>query len=171
VNVAPHSSHFHPRPLPLQAPSPSAVPFQSLFSSNSTLRPLCLGGKPVSISFTFFRLRALKLSCSFFSYSRPLFSIVYGLSDENTRDGIPLPDLRESQVTSHKSRPSCAKTQKCPPVSPLRATLTDSLSRNPFVCHSYANTRGVGATPRKFFSPLATRHSPLLPLSSFRINT
>ena len=58
------------------------------------------------------------------------------------------PDLHESQVTSHKSRPSsCAEAQKCPSISPLLATLTHSLSRKSFPCHSYANTRdGVSRT-------------------------
>ncbi len=65
----------------------------------------------------------------------------------------------------------CAEAQKCPPVSPLPATLTHSLSRKSFPCHSYANTRDGGATPPpKFFSPLAAHHSPLA-LTPFRINT
>src|SRR5260370_15852910 len=34
----------------------------------------------------------------------------------------------------------CALAQKRLSVSPLPATLTHSLSRNPFVCHSYAHT-------------------------------
>ena len=123
----------------------------------------------------FMRLRALKLSCSFFSRPRPLFSIVCGLFYENTRCGIPLSDLHGSHLTSHNSRPSCAKTQKCPPVSPLPATLTHSLSRNPSVCHSYANTRGVGITAPKFFAP-GLQFSTVdckLPsaLTTFRINT
>ncbi len=65
----------------------------------------------------------------------------------------------------------CTEGQKCPPVSPLFATLTHSVSRKSFPCHSYANTRDRGVTPPpKFFSPLATRQSPL-PLTTFRINT
>ena len=73
----------------------------------------------------------------------------------------------------------CTEAQKCPSVSPLPATLTHSLSRKSFPCHSYANTRDRGVTPPKFFSPLvypepllrrATRHSPLA-LTPFRINT
>ncbi len=55
----------------------------------------------------------------------------------------------------------CTEVQKCPSVSPLPATLTHSVSRKSFPCHSYAP---------KFFSPLATRHSPLA-LTTFRINT
>ena len=73
---------------------------------------------------------------------------------------------------------SCAEAQKSHFLSPLFAALTHSLSRNSFPCHSYANTRGVCTTPPKSFSPLvhpdlrgATRHSPLLPLTPFRINT
>jgi hypothetical protein len=37
-------------------------------------------------------LRTLKLSCSFFSDSDPLFSIACALFDKNTGGGIPLPD-------------------------------------------------------------------------------
>src|SRR5216683_5037977 len=73
----------------------------------------------------------------------------------------------------------CTEAQKCPSVSPLPATLTHSVSRKSFPCHSYANTRDRGVTPTKFFLPLvyperlwrrATRHSPLT-LTPFRINT
>jgi len=73
----------------------------------------------------------------------------------------------------------CTEAQKCPSVSPLPATLTHSVSRKSFPCHSYANTRDRGVTPTKLFSPLvyperllrrATRHSPLA-LTPFRINT
>src|ERR1700676_4303436 len=45
---------------------------------------------------------------------------------QNTRGGMP----RQHFV-------SCAKTQKCQSASPLLATLTHSLSRNSFPCHSY----------------------------------
>src|ERR1700686_1036125 len=93
--------------------------------------------------FVFILLPALELSCLSFSCPRPLFSIVCGLFYENTGGGIPLPDLRDPQVPTRNSRPSWEKTEKCPGVSPLLAPLTDSLSRNPFVCHSYANPRGV----------------------------
>ena len=73
----------------------------------------------------------------------------------------------------------CTEAPKCPSVSPLPATLTHSVSRKSFPCHSYANTRDRGVTPTKFFSPLvyperllrrATRHLPLA-LTPFRINT
>jgi hypothetical protein len=73
--------------------------------------------------------------------------------------GVPLRDGR------------CTEAQKCPSVSPLSATLTHSLSRKSFPCHSYANTRDRGVTPPlKSFSPLATHNSPLT-LTPFRINT
>jgi hypothetical protein len=39
------------------------------------------------------------------------------------------------------------KAQKCPPTSPLFATLTNCLSRKSFPCHSYENTRDGGAKP------------------------
>jgi len=46
----------------------------------------------------------------------------------------------------------CTEAQKCPSVSPLLATLTHSLSRKSFPCHSYANTRDGGVTmPFQFF--------------------
>src|SRR5216684_342726 len=41
----------------------------------------------------------------------------------------------------------CTGAQKCPSVSPLFATLTHSVSRKSFACHSYANTRDGGVTP------------------------
>jgi len=109
-------------------------------------------------AFVFSHLRTLYLSCRSFSHSDRLFSIACALFDKNTRGAIPLPEFHDSQITSHKSHPTCAKTQECPPVSPLPATLTHSLSRNPFACHSYANTRDGGAPLPKFFSPLVTRH-------------
>ena len=69
----------------------------------------------------------------------------------------------------------CTDAQNSPFVSPLFATLTHSLSRKSFPCHSYANTRDRGVTPPpKFLSPLATRHSPRhsdRSSISFRINT
>src|SRR6266851_6592942 len=54
----------------------------------------------------------------------------------------------------------CTKAQKRPPVSPFPATLTHSLSRNPFVCHSYANTRDGYATA-------SAKSKPLLQLCAF----
>src|SRR5260221_8455897 len=73
--------------------------------------------------------------------------------------GVPLRDGR------------CTEAQKCPSVSPFLATLTHSVSRKSFPCHSYANTRDRGVTPPpKSSSPRATRHSPLA-LTPFRINT
>src|SRR5713226_6857267 len=49
--------------------------------------------------------------------------------------GVPLHDVG-----------GCAGAQKCLSVSPLPATLTHSLSRKSFPCHSYANTRDGGVT-------------------------
>jgi len=46
----------------------------------------------------------------------------------------------------------CTEAQKYLSVTPLLATLTHSLSRKSFPCHSYANTRDGGATmPFQFF--------------------
>src|SRR5258707_1338143 len=112
-----------------------------------------------SISFTSFRLRTLDLSLRSFLDSRPLFSITSTLFLQNTRGGIPLPELVR-----------CTEAQKCLFVTPLLATLTHPVSRKPFPCHSYANTRDTGATAPRFFSPLATRHfhltAPPSPLES-----
>jgi hypothetical protein len=110
--------------------------------------------------FDFNGLRTLFLSCRSFSHSTRLFSIACALFDKNTGGGILLQDFV-----------SCAKAQKWLSASPLPATLTHSLSRNSFPCHSYANTRDGGAPLHKFFSPLATHHSTLLFLNTFRINT
>jgi len=107
-----------------------------------------------SISFTSFRLRTLDLSLHSFLDSRPLFSTASTLFLQNTRGGIPLREIFR-----------CTEAQKCLSVSPLLATLTHSVSRKSFPCHSYANTRDGGVTVatnfERFFSPLATRHSPL----------
>ncbi len=94
-----------------------------------------------SISFASFRLRTLDLSLRSFCDSRPLFSITSGLPAvagpflQNTRGGIPLRELAR-----------CTEAQKCLLVSPLLATLTHSVSRKSFPCHSYANTRDGGVT-------------------------
>src|SRR6266851_8761081 len=46
----------------------------------------------------------------------------------------------------------CTETQKCLFLSPLLATLTHSLSRKSFSCHSYENTRD-GVSPLLQFPP------------------
>jgi hypothetical protein len=74
---------------------PAPLPLTNVAEHNSSTS---------SISFTSFRLPALKLSCVSFSYPRPLFSIVCGLFCENIGGGIPLPALHGSHLTSHKSR-------------------------------------------------------------------
>src|SRR5713226_730938 len=70
--------------------------------------------------------------------------------------GVPLHDVG-----------GCAGAQKCLSVSPLPATLTHSLSRKSFPCHSYANTRDMGVTAApSFCSSLLSdfsRHSPVVP--------
>src|SRR5713101_3987807 len=80
-------------------------------------------------------LRTLFLSLRSFPRSHRLFSIACGLFSQNTGGGIPLRDLVR-----------CTEAQKCLSVSPLLATLTHSVSRKSFPCHSYANTRDGGAT-------------------------
>ena len=135
---------------------PSAPPrTQRLTPMRLPLRPTNLAGIlsltsfTSSISFTSFRMRTLKLSCSFFPDCRPLFSIASALFDKNTRGGILFPILtsHRSRVTNHVRR--APKAQKRVSLSPFAATLTHSLFCNPFVCHSYANTRDDGAEPHK----------------------
>ena len=138
------------------------VPFRVL--SRINLADRCSSNLSTSsISFASFGLRTLFLSLRSFSDSRPLFSTTSALFLQNTRGGIPLRELVR-----------CAEAQKCLSVTPLFATLTHSVSRKSFPCHSYANTRDGGATAaanfERFLSPLvypersprrATRRSPL----------
>src|SRR5579863_10348444 len=64
--------------------------------------------------------------------------------------GNPRPDYPSTAPLLHSS---CTKTPKTPPVSPFPATLTRSSSRNPFVCHSYENTRdGIPPPPSPLHS-------------------
>ena len=88
-----------------------------------------------SISFASFRLRTLFLSLRSFSDPHRLFSTTSALFLQNTRGGIPLRDLV-----------SCTEAQKRLFLSPLVATLTHSVSRKSFPCHSYRNTRDGGVT-------------------------
>jgi len=106
--------------------------------------------------------------CSLFAAPVLCFQQLAASFSKTPGVGVPLRDGRYTEA------------QKCPSVSPLPATLTHSVSRKSFPCHSYANTRDGGVTPpAKFFSLLvyperllrrATRHSPLA-LTPFRINT
>src|SRR5260370_3674545 len=130
----------------------SIVPFRVLSRTNLAERTSLTS----SISFISFRLRALKLSCRSFSHHAPLFSITSALFLQNTRGGIPLREFAR-----------CTEAQKCLFVSPLLATLTHSVSRNSFPCHSYANPRDMGVTAPNFFLPF----TPILegpPLTSAR---
>ena len=111
------------------------------------------------------RLRALKLSCSFFSYPRPLFSIVCGLFDENTRGGIPLSHLHGSHLTSHKLRfsPEFRQSQDTSHQSRLAKSFRfrsyRNSARNPFRIRSYENPRGVEGSPLSILSPVPSAHS------------
>src|SRR5258708_16862980 len=87
----------------------------------------------------FNELRTLDFSLRSFSHSHPLFSITSALFLQNTRGGIPRPELIR-----------CTEAQKRLSVSPLLATLRHSLSRKSFPCHSYANTGDGGATQFPF---------------------
>ncbi len=122
--------------LSLVSPAPRAgiTPLPNSFTSPTS-----------SISFPSNPLRTLELSCLSFSNSRPLFSTTSRLFLQNTRGGIPLPEFVR-----------CTEAQKCLSVSPLLATLTHSVSRKSFPCHSYANTRDgdVTAAPVSASVPL-----------------
>ena len=139
---------------------PPAFPFKT----SPPLCSLCLCGKPPLFS----SLRTLCRSLRSFPRSHRLFSTTSGLFVQNARGGIPLRELVR-----------CTEAQKGLFVSPLLATLTHSMSRKSFPCHSYENTRDGGATaatnlerslptrlPRAL---LAKGHSfPPLPLTSVR---
>src|SRR5258708_24577472 len=126
-----------------------------------------------SISFASFRLRALDLSLRSFSRPDPLFSIACGLFLQNTGGGVSntfalsfastvtcgtwrLYPLYAQSLGAYflslrgyiplRELVRCTEAQKCLFVSPLFATLTHSLSRKSFPCHSYANTRDGGVT-------------------------
>jgi hypothetical protein len=148
-----------------------------------------------SISFLSFRLRTLKLSCRSFSHPDPLFSITSALFLQNTRGGCPntsAPSFASAVTCAtwrlyplyphsiahtschHGGVPlrellRCTEAQKCLSVSPLLATLTHSVSRKSFPCHSYANTRGWGTErfPAKLRFRRHMRHvAPLSPVAS-----
>src|SRR5229473_844452 len=97
-------------------------------SRHSTPKPQC-----------FSELRTLDFSLRSFSHSNPLFSITSALFWQNTRGGIPPRDIVR-----------CTEAQKRLSISPLLATLTHSVSRKSFPCHSYANTGDGGATQFPF---------------------
>jgi hypothetical protein len=85
-----------------------------------------------------------------FDFVGPLFSYSYELlfpqplcfdNDLNCPGGGP----SSAPFQGDASMARCTKGQKCGFVSPLFATLTHSLSRKSFPCHSYENTRdGAG---------------------------
>jgi hypothetical protein len=85
----------------------------------------------------------------------------------------PIVTSHGSRVTSHVRR--AQKAQICILISPFPATLTHSLPRKSFLCHSYANTRDGCAicvanifVPRSVSRCLCGKPSSL---STFRINT
>ena len=119
-----------------------------------------------SISFPFYPLRTLNLSCSFFHLSSRLFSITCALFDKNSRGGIPPRDFAR-----HAAPSPAPQAQKSLSASPVFATLAHSLSRNPFACHSYANTRDMGATLAPKFLPGPKDVTPGCSSTSFKINT
>jgi len=94
-------------------------------------------------------LRTLFRSLRSFSAPRPFFSTTSALFQQSTRGGIPLRKIVR-----------CTEAQKCLSVSPLLATLTHSVSRKSFACHSYANTRDGGATVTPVSAPSSPAPKP-----------
>ncbi len=125
--------------------SPDSIAFKFTIDkrteSTLTFRVLCRTNfvdrhsSTSSISFPSNLLRTLHLSCRSFHSSRPLFSTTSGLFLQNTQGGGLLRKLVR-----------CTEAQTCLSVTPLFATLTHSVSRKSFPCHSYANTRDGGVT-------------------------
>src|SRR5579864_6098446 len=109
AQLSPPTSSSRPFPISASTQCPTPAPTRSgpLFTPSLEKRAIFDPNRPRP--FVFILLPALKLSCLSFSCPRPLFSIVCGLFCENTGGGIPLPDLHGSHLTSHTSRPSCAK--------------------------------------------------------------
>src|ERR1700694_5521102 len=80
--------------------------------------------------------------------------------------------LRDSPVPRRPPFPirvsslsSCAEVQKRRSVTPLFTTLTHSVSRKSFACHSYANTRD-GVAPAPLIFPGRSNRILLAPMSS-----
>ena len=126
---------------------------QSSQAPRPTLRQLPTPVPILAIPFPFILLPDLVRSLRSLKKSTPVFSSNSALFGRNTRGGIP------------SGRPaSCAKAQKCPFLSALFATLTHSLPRKSFPCHSYANTRvgygrPVNAISKIFLSPFPATNS------------
>src|ERR1700730_1938085 len=72
---------------------------------------------------------------------------------------------------SPANRPPASEAQKRLALSPFLATLTHSPLLNPFACHSYANTRDMGATLAPKFLPGPKDLTPGCSSTSFKINT
>ena len=133
-------------------------------TSSSTRSPKNSDCCPPRRLFAFNSLRTLKLSCSFFSHSDPLFSIACALFDKNTGGGIPLAALYGSQVTDCGPRSSsCAKAQKHVSASPLFATsmrktpLSNSFYRGAVLLHGHLCFDGVSPPDRLAFPARASR--------------
>src|SRR5260370_14729997 len=132
LRILPVATGMYPSSAPLKTWPPC--------SPCRRLPRLGLEGKSHILS----NLQTLFLSLRSFPRCHRLFSISCGLFPQNTRGGIPLRDLVR-----------CTEAQKCPPVTPLLATLTHSVSRHSFPCHSYQHTRERGSlitSPPRFAS-------------------
>ena len=174
ANISPVLSTVRILPVATGLPTmvgvyPSSAPLKTSGRIHGESRPRRKPRRIIPLRTLFYPDPRRVLSLRSFPRSHRLFSITCGLFSQNTGGGIPLRDLVR-----------CTEARKCLFVSPLLVSLTHSVSRKSFACHSYANTRDGGVTPPpKFFSPLvyperllrrATRHSPLA-LTTFRINT
>src|SRR5260370_25104145 len=115
-----------------------------------SIQPLC--NQPLPLS-----------SCHTWRLHPPYYQCVPHTSRRHGGVRVPSSTPKSSLCLCGKSIAlSCTDTQKSPFVSPLFATLTHSLSRKSFPCHSYANTRNRGLSPPpQSFSPLALRLSPV----------
>jgi hypothetical protein len=145
VNIAPHRARRLPRPLPPRPLSPrQELHSQQVTSHQSRPSPSRTNfaeriGVTSAISFTFFHLPALELSCLSFSYPRPLFSIVCGPFTKTPGVPYPFPIFasHRSRIRGHVRRAQNRKNAHpqvlCLPllqtpcrVSPFPATLTQT---------------------------------------------
>src|SRR5216683_3036095 len=150
-------------PLSFQAIAASfALPKKSspLESSKSSLflQNTRGGGTPTNRSFGINNFQPL--------FPRPVCKAVTPAANR-ALSPCPAPAPAPARSARLRSKPlrdlvRCTEAQKCLSVSPLLATLTHSLSRKSFPCHSYANTWDRGVTIAPIYSHGDfSRHSSL----------
>jgi hypothetical protein len=184
--------------LPPSAPTANPAPDSDARSATSNKPPRDLLNFVRVHLLYFLPFARSELSCTFFPYPRPLFSIVCGLFFENTGGGIPLLDLQESRVTNHKSHfsPDFHESQVTSrqlrrlnsfrfrsyadrPIlhyfganKSFRMRSYRHPARNSFRIRSYKNPGGWGPLPLPDLheSPV-TNHKSHCSVTTFRINT